>query len=1112
MALTHWYPRTSRAAALKQELARLETALLSHMEGAADQLAHISEELRQAQNRADFPTHQIPHWLWLGSQYRLQASENPKVAAKAGACLQFLSHKLRGDSLGEEDRQELNWVLESTVRALAQEIGPADLRGCLDEGELQHIEDRLSGYGDEQPFDPVVARAAVERQVQLLKQFGGVGDLTGLITKIEALFESAQRPGAETAPARAALKYLAEEEDIVCDRSGVLGLVDDIYVVEWAYAAVESQTRCLPLLEAMLRNWPFVASSLLDAEGRTTLDRYAQYVTCAALHTLFGPSAGSLVLRDPGAFPLIAAIASGLELARLQVERFDDEMELWCDGDLVTISDGTDTFRALYGGSTRIGDRTRYRLHVRDSGTITVGEEVLPYIARSSRSYKRLSKGQDISVWLKDRHIDPLTNLTGTGRRRPQFQEAVLLVGPKWKLDEYLDCLRPVGCAPAALLGVRWVDGHQHMVDIGGSSTDRPLVYACSDAATACDLIAEPPSHVVAWKVIVDGARSGRTIHATLRTADRLDNVSLCVFAELSEREATSELARQGLKSLWYLEDQDVSVPRTHHAAPRPGANPLTRFVDRQSNHWATIQSFHLIGDPFLEQLALLIQERTESADDATGMQALDYAAADFLRQATCQPLRAKGPSDELLRVATNISAQASTLSAYNAAAAGFRDLFRRFVESGGEVSDRTAGLVEVAASAPSGTSIAVVCRSLSIADKCRAASSSIPGLSGLDWMNIEFLRRKAPYDRVLVPGWLDRHAMRELASNGYGARTELVLFPFEKSWFDNVLSAARRWEKRLENDTISTLREVATDLGGRSDALRWQEQTRKRLEPVGVSQGPEPDDRSDADLLEERSIEALARSIPKGSGGQATAKAQLILFEEAGAYALLPPHGRTIVLQAPGQDALSPNKTDAERQLFRNVADLEPGMLLALPEATDRDLIDARADHFLADPSKTRELAGLWKIALKRHFDARLDDPQSFSRKMAEAGEARDPATIRSWVTDTKSVAPRNYRHVVPLLASLTGESGLIDRLSDVLTAIDLLYRARGRAAEALLHDVFSGEIDLNAPRLSVELSDRELSFGLHRVRLCAGIRDVAVDCIGRLSHFSDMMPEEVD
>jgi hypothetical protein len=1072
------------------------------MDSAAEQLSHISEELRRAQNRCDFPSHQIAQWLWIGSQYRLNASDRPKVAATAGACLQFLSEKLNRALLTEEDLQELNWVLESAVRTLAQEVGPADFRGCLNEEELERIESRLSGYDDREPFDPVTSRAAVERQVQLLEQFGGMGDVTGLLTKIEALFDAAQRPGVDMTPARAALKYLAEEEDVVDDRTGVLGLVDDIYVIEWAYAAVESQTRCLPLLEAMLRNWPFVASSMLGADGKTTLDRYAQYVACSSLYTLFGPSSGSLVLRDPGAFPVISAVAAGLELARLQVERFDEEIELWRDGDPITISDGTDVFRAVFGGRILVGDRQRYRLHVRDRGSITVGEEVLPYLSRSTRSYKLLSRGQEISAWLKDRHVDPLTNLTGAGRRRPQFQEAVLLVGPKWKLDEFLNCLRPLGCAPPSLLGIKWVDGHQQIVDIAGSSTDRPLIYACADPAAACDLIAEPPGHVVSWKVIVDGARIGRTIHAALATTGRLDATTLCIFAELSEREATAELARQGLKNLWYLEDQDVSVPRTHHSAARVGANPLIRFVERQSNHWAAIQTIQLVGDQFLESLAGLIHERNQMGDDVPDLQTLDYAASNFLRLATCQPLNAVDQTSDLSRLAANISAQASVLATYHAAALRFRDLFRQF---GGSVCDRKAAIAEIAASAPRGSSVAVVCRSLGIAAACRTKCASDPALAALEWMNIESLRRQAPYDRVLVPGWLDRHAMREIAANGYGARTELVLFPFEKTWFDNVLAAARRWETRLERDTIHTLRDVISTLGGtRAETQQWREQTGKRLEEVVVPKAPELDDRSDADLLEERSIEALARSIPKGSGGQSTTRAQLILFEEAGAYVLLPPLGRTIVLQAPGEDAQTATGSDAERQLFRNVSDLEPGMLLALPESTDRDLIDARADQFLADPTKSRELAGLWKLALKRRFDTGADDPYSFSRKMAEAGEARDPATIRSWVTDTKSVAPRNYRHVVPLLAQLSGEKELADRLTEVLTSIDLLYRARTRAAEGLLQDVFSGEIDLDAPRLSVELSDRELSFGLHRVRRCAGIREVAVDCVGRLSHFS--------
>jgi hypothetical protein len=174
--------------------------------------------------------------------------------------------------------------------------------------------------------------------------------------------------------------------------------------------------------------------------------------------------------------------------------------------------------------------------------------------------------------------------------------------------------------------------------------------------------------------------------------------------------------------------------------------------------------------------------------------------------------------------------------------------------------------------------------------------------------------------------------------------------------------------------------------------------------------------------------------------------------------------------------------------------------MVLAVPETTDRDLVDARADQFLPNPARTRMLAGLWKTAIRKRLSEGTDDFQSLSQKMKAAGESRDPATIRSWATDSKSVAPRNYRHVVPLLAQLTGDADLGAQMSEVLSAIDLMYRARERAAEALLHDIFSGEIDIDAPELTVSLPGGALSFALHRVRQCAGIKDVPTDRIGRV------------
>jgi hypothetical protein len=86
-----------------------------------------------------------------------------------------------------------------------------------------------------------------------------------------------------------------------------------------------------------------------------------------------------------------------------------------------------------------------------------------------------------------------------------------------------------------------------------------------------------------------------------------------------------------------------------------------------------------------------------------------------------------------------------------------------------------------------------------------------------------------------------------------------------------------------------------------------------------------------------------------------------------------------------------------------------------------------------------------------------------------------------------------------------LTGDAELAAAVSATISAIDQIYRARARAADLLLEQVFSGELDLSGPQLEITVSDRRLIFGLHKVERCVGIRDVPIDLMGRARNFAD-------
>lgn len=1110
-AMHYWYPTENRVVALRRSLEALEGLVVEQAPYGADYITEISSELAKAGCRSDFPGYQMPRWVWLASQLRLHSGGTDLVAIKAGAALRFLAQRLSSNPLPDADVQDLNWVLDSTIRVLSQMIPAQDLRSCLSAEELAQVDARLARYAGIDDFDVPTVRSAVTKQLEVIRSFSVMKELADFGLKVEALFDAASGTSGGGQAARAALLYLAEQDDVVADTTGFLGLIDDIYVIEWAYAAVESQTRCLPILEGMIRNWPFVADLAVLESGRVSLDRFSQYVVCAAMQSLFGDAlAGVLVLRETGAYPLLAATMTAIECARRHTHHLGTEAASWPLGQPVFVSDGVTTFRATFEGAQDLHG-LRYRLGVRSAGVIMVGESTLPYVSRAPKPHGRLSTGNEISVWLKERHVDPLANLTGTGRWCSSRHDAVLLLGPKHKLDELTDSIRPLGITPQALLGMRYVNTHHETSDGKKSTMEHPLIYACSDPSVAIDLLREPPEHVASWNVIVDGARLGRSFCSVSEAKPALARTPICVLAELYDREATADLIGFGLNRIWYLEDQDVEVPLPVSSAG--STNLLQRVLARRSAHWSSSHALHGFEDDFLEGVAECLRNYGPDPERAREVSLLHLTVSIFLQKALSCPLHVPEVLDELRTIGSSISAQASVLRQFDQTAARTYELFRPFVDGEKALKSRGRKVSEIAGTTRNGESIAIVCRSARIAEQCHAAAREAETLAEVDWLNIERLRREAPYDRIVVPAWLDRLSMRELALNGYAPRLDFVFLPFEQRWFEGTTKAIRRWERQLENRTIERLSATTKAIGNPGGlARRWRGQTELRFATspvVAVKDEEWEDDEPDTEQLEVRAVEAMARVVASKRRQDPLGQAQLVLFEDPGTYAFLPPNGRVIVLPdsiVRGDRNTEKHREKAERILTRNVAELHPGMVLAFSLGADRDLIDAKADQFLADADTVRQCAALWKTALRRNVGEDDGSIVELCRRMSEAGHSRDPMTVRFWIRYDHTIAPRNYRTVIPLLGALTEDNELKSRESEVLQAVDLLYRARTRAAEAIIGQLFSGEIDLAQPTLTFSIEDKQIQYALHRIRRIGDICSVPADMIGKLSPFDSL------
>jgi hypothetical protein len=1093
MTDAYWYPSNSRLADLQRDLSALSQQVLrSSVLASGEFVPLILKAILRSASVKGFPTHQIDRWVWVALQYHSSKELGPETADAVRGSLAFLTRHLAKDALTKAEVKDITWTLDYATNSLKKHPG---LHQELFTDEVAKVLLELENSECPESFDAEAVERSLAERTDELKGLSASPNFETIAEKLRALLQLESSKRSAGGLAQKYLLAISEGNSRAKEIDRPLGIMRDVHIIEAAYSAVTGLTPQLPLLKELQTRWPFVSALPILGTPPRPLGRYAQYIAYICLYALFHRSTSLLVLRSSGAHTIIAATIAAVEAMLRETEFTSLDVSKWKKNQAITISDGTKIFRANYIGTLQLNGKRKFWLGVRDSGAITVHEAILPFIATAPEPHKTLSLGNDIQTWLRDRHPDPLIFLTGSSRRRLMRQDGILLLAPKNKFDEYITSLHPLGASPAALLGLTYVSSNFEFEHLTGTTIDTPRIYVCSDGNVAADLIREPPEHVGSWRVIVDGARNGTDLLAAFPLLDGSNAKSICIVGELHEREACSEIVDRNTFAL-FLDQPHVEIPGRPLDLSVLPHDAASKSLASQSNHSRVSINFHPVNDAFLEDLSLIIKNRSRKSDEGrTETTSLDLQLSDFLKKAISRPIGSEPMKKALNLAAQRILEQASMDRQYDDGAEKVYVLFSSYLKSNGGSFDRSDTLRRIIENTGTTESIAILCRSERIADECYSALPPDSVLRNAEWLGIQRLRKSAPRARVIVGGWLDRFSMRELSNSGYGSSLDFVLLPFERDWLSSTLEANSRFEKRLNARGRKLFADLAADL------------------KIAISPAAEPvvdtttkdlldgSDVTDIEKVEERALDSLLRSVAQPRAGQTTANAQLVIFEEAGSYAYLPPTGKVIVL--PGHEAnLDEGKLEAglaEQLLFQSVSDLVPGMVLALPVETDRDLVDARADMFLKDAARVRSSAAIWKDAIRRHI---ANDPighKRFAEKLTDAGRSRQASTVRSWILHSATVAPSNYRQLIPLIAKLTNDPQLQSSCNEVMQSVDQIYRAKSHAAAAIVRELFSGVIDKEQDELVFDLNGHQVIYQLRHVKSLAGVRKVPVELIGK-------------
>ena len=289
-------------------------------------------------------------------------------------------------------------------------------------------------------------------------------------------------------------------------------------------------------------------------------------------------------------------------------------------------------------------------------------------------------------------------------------------------------------------------------------------------------------------------------------------------------------------------------------------------------------------------------------------------------------------------------------------------------------------------------------------------------------------------YDHLVVCGWLGADRMLELFDSCIAPSITVLLYPFEQQWFH---SAIRRWHRQKRPEL--TVRQKAKILQIQTENLLTQEPEERKL--------PTADSKSDFDVADfELRLHTYRHTLytQPSISGEMRKKARFITFSQDTFAYLLPNHKVPVVT-----DFIAGYADESAEIPSRNASQLRVGDYVIFSEGSDSDLLRDLADKGLAKAGKGghREIASLWKRALKRFVFEHPDYFEGALIELWDEGLKCTETTIRRWLNDEHLIGPRNEQDI-EIIARVSSDQELQKQLDYVRRAIKEVRGAHQQAA----------------------------------------------------------------
>ena len=1002
-----WFPKSTRIKDISSQIGALAEEFNELTLSQEDKLSLISGWIQSFARNPAMPHYQVRDWLWIASQIRLHP-EDDDIRRIAGAALLFLGRVINSDTAPTEaDIADLNWVSATSEGNLRNYLGDAKVTGLLSEEERIFVEESLDEYRN-RPFDREALLDECAPHIEIFSDISNENYIPGIQFKIQTLCEALTTDGDDGNAAAAALKYLAEPNDVVPDTIGYLGLADDLFVIENAYAEITGNALWLPILKSKLHRKRYLHDIVLEAGDRVSLPSlYLQYilaVVCDAFdrsdkkHTL-------LILNETGPCALLGAFVAGIALIRKTAKNKSDTIVA---GKPIFIGHGKKPFRAVYGGVLEHKGFRGHKIHIAQKGSCTISDDEMKYVRPSPEHHNTLSKHKDKKDWLKDHSPQPIMYVTGTDEDPAEPAESFLLVSKKKDLDEYVQLVKPLRETIPKHVGLRYITSSGSHEDYAEEMGSNPLIYACSNPNVAVEMIRDGE---YAFKgILVDGAAFGFELYSALKSMGLDEEFPILCLAESADREVCRNLIDENFV-LWDIADTDVEVPSSQYRdQPINKTDILEGFQVRQKRRHSIKKNVTLIDNSPYDLFHAILREMFRSIEgmDLTPADRVGAVAAEFSRRLMRLPV--DPDENERLELEVLLRRLTRLAAGYQVFDKLIRDLYEASTDlfsSGLPPLGRGEKVASLLTNSEPSNNIGVLCGSKPLAEKYRNRFKSDPIFSKPRWLSPADIYKEFDLDTLIIPGWVDRMTMRRLQTSAFASRYEYIYLAFEKNWHERSEKADQRWKGYLSRKKAARFKEEARSLTTRVPVPKPQS-----TETDDLGAEDEHEGIAEFELIEHRLIEIIGNTKPSTGQGNQVVTGRLVVLDH-GYYVYLAENARAICLndvlkdiEFEGVENNDEKREVSEDVLLKKVSDLSNGDVLAFSQKGNRDLLDQLSDQCMEHPQQVRHATFLWKRAVEKFISDTPSGEVALSERLKSNGVKRHPFTVLNWTRDDHLIA----------------------------------------------------------------------------------------------------------